>query len=131
MTITPSQTTAESANEIPQHRRQPVHAMSNSSLEALFMLQLRADKLPEPVREHKFHERRKWRFDFCWPDKMLAVEVEGGIWTGGRHTRGDGYEKDAEKYNAATEMGWRILRFTPKYLRSGEALEQVKRILAA
>ena len=95
------------------------------------MLQLRADKLPEPVREHKFHERRKWRFDFCWPDKMLAVEVEGGIWTGGRHTRGDGYEKDAEKYNAATEMGWRILRFTPKYLRSGEALEQVKRILAA
>lgn len=102
-----------------------------SSPEDFFALQLRALKLPEPVREHRFHEKRKWRIDFAWPDQMLAVEIEGGVWTNGRHTRGSGFEADCEKYNCLSEMGWQLLRFTPRYLRSGEAIEQVKRILEA
>ena len=103
--------------------------MSASSLEALFLLQLRAIGLPAPEQEYRFHQARKWRFDFAWPEKQLAVEVEGGVWTDGRHTRGDGFEKDAEKYNAACEAGWTVLRYTPKYLRNGEAIEQVRRML--
>lgn len=103
--------------------------MSASSLEALFLIQLRALGLPAPEAEYRFHASRKWRFDFAWPHRLLAVEVEGGVYTGGRHTRGSGFEADAEKYNAAAEAGWTVLRYTPKYLRDGSAVEQVRRML--
>lgn len=63
------------------------------------------------VREHRFHPKRKWPFDFAWLDLMVAVEIEGGHWHG-RHTRGKGFVDDCEKYNAATALGWRVLRFT-------------------
>lgn len=103
--------------------------MSNSGAEQLFLIQIRADKLPTPETEYRFHGKRRWRFDFAWPEKRLAVEIEGGIWTGGRHTRGAGFEADTEKYNTAAEMGWTVLRYTPRFVQSGEALEQVKRVL--
>lgn len=60
--------------------------------------------------ELKFHPERKWRFDYAFPDYMIALEVEGGTFSRGRHTRGAGYEKDIEKYNEATIMGWRVIR---------------------
>lgn len=65
---------------------------------------------PEP--EYRFHPTRKWRFDFAWPDLKLALEVEGGTWAGGRHTRGAGYERDCEKYSHAAALGWKVMRFT-------------------
>lgn len=80
------------------------------------------------VPEYKFHPTRKWRFDFAWPENKIAMEVEGGVWTGGRHTRGAGFLKDCEKYNAAASLGWRIFRFTPKQIRR---LEHVPVILEA
>lgn len=61
-------------------------------------------------REVKFHPERKWRFDFV-VDKAIAIEVEGGIFTQGRHTRGKGYINDMQKYNAALTQGWRVLRY--------------------
>ena len=77
--------------------------------------------IPTPETEFKFHPTRKWRFDFAWADARIAVEIEGGIWTSGRHTRGRGFMGDLEKYNEAQALGWRIFRFTPKQLRTGEA----------
>ncbi len=68
--------------------------------------------LPEPTLEHRFAPPRQWRFDLAWPELKLAVECEGGIWTGGRHTRGKGFEDDCVKYNAAALLGWTLLRFT-------------------
>jgi hypothetical protein len=62
------------------------------------------------VTEHKFHPSRKWRFDFAFPEVMIALEIEGGVWTKGRHTRGTGFINDIGKYNEATMMGWRVLR---------------------
>ena len=61
-------------------------------------------------REHSFHWHRRWRFDYACPAAMIAVEIEGGVWTGGRHTRGKGFLRDIEKYNEATAMGWRVFR---------------------
>jgi hypothetical protein len=61
------------------------------------------------TEEHKFHSRRQWRFDYACQALMLAIEVEGGAWTKGRHTRGKGFIDDMEKYNAAAVLGWRIL----------------------
>ncbi|HEY7313861.1 MAG TPA: hypothetical protein VH643_31215 [Gemmataceae bacterium] len=60
---------------------------------------LQAAGLPPPNREHRFAPPRRWRFDLAWPSLRLALEIEGGTWTGGRHVRGKGYENDREKYN--------------------------------
>jgi len=69
-------------------------------------------------REFKFHPERGWLFDFVWEAKKVAVEVEGGTGSGGRHTRFLGFQEDCEKYNAAALLGWRLLRFTPQMLEA-------------
>ena len=81
------------------------------------------------VAEYRFHPTRKWRFDFACPDAMLAFEIDGGTWTGGRHTTGSGYEKDCEKLNAAAELGWIVLRFLPGQIKSNAFLITVKKCL--
>lgn len=98
--------------------------------ELFFKSQCTLSGLPEPVREHRFHPVRKWRFDFAWPDRMLAVEVEGGAFTGGRHTRGVGFQLDCQKYNAAVLSGWRVFRFTSQQVMSGEAITVVQEALS-
>lgn len=80
----------------------------------------------ECFAEYRFHEKRRWRFDFAIPSKKIAVEIEGGVWTNGRHTRGRGYVGDMEKYNSAALLGWRILRFTPQQQFSEEAFRIIK-----
>lgn len=77
--------------------------------------------IPLPEIEYCFHPSRKWRFDYCWPSEKIAVEIEGGIWNRGRHLRGAGYLGDMEKYNAGGCLGYRIFRFTPQQLKTGEA----------
>ena len=79
------------------------------------------------VTEHKFHPTRKWRFDFCHPVLKIAVEVEGGVFSFGRHTRGSGFLKDMEKYNAAVILGWRVLRYETKQI--GEMVEDVEQLI--
>lgn len=100
-----------------------------SKIEELFALHCRAHKVPTPEREHRFHPTRKWRMDFAWPDAKVAAEIEGGVWTGGRHTRGSGFTADAEKYNEAALLGWRVLRFTGPMVRSGDAIATVVKAL--
>lgn len=83
-------------------------------------------------REYRFHPERKWRFDFAMPEAMLAVEIEGGVFVRGRHTRGAAFVGDCEKYNAAVLLGWRVLRFVPdKHVDTGLAIEAVQRALAS
>lgn len=79
------------------------------------------------VTEHKFHNKRRWRFDFAHPIHMIAVEIEGGVWIKGRHTRGSGFVKDMEKYNSAEVSGWTVLRFTPD--QTSEMVDTVTALL--
>ena len=92
-------------------------------------LQIRAAKLPTPVREFRFHPSRKWRFDFAFVDQMIALEIDGATWTGGRHTRGSGYESDCEKLNEAAVLGWRVFRATRTMVKSGYALRLLESVL--
>lgn len=80
-------------------------------------------------QEFKFHPDRKWKADFHLIDKKILVEVEGGIWTGGRHTRGKGYLGDLEKYNAATMMGFQVIRFSTDQVKSGHAIQQIEKMV--
>lgn len=88
---------------------------------------MRIAGLPEPEREYQFSDKRRWRFDFAWPENKLAVEIEGGIFTGGRHVRGRGYDGDCQKYNEAQLLGWVVLRFTSLMINDGRALTQLQR----
>lgn len=100
-----------------------------SVLEETLALQLRAFKVTGYEREYKFNSKRKWRFDFAWLDKKIAVECEGGTHAQGRHTRGEGFEKDCEKYNEATAQGWKVYRFTMSQIKSGYAIDFIDRAL--
>lgn len=93
------------------------------------MSYFKAFGLPEPVEEHRFHPVRRWRFDYAWPNKKVALEVEGGTWSGGRHTRGSGFEGDCLKYSEAAIMGWKVIRCTTKMMRECIYLDLVKRAL--
>ncbi|MGP4843333.1 hypothetical protein ACTXGQ_04305 [Marinobacter sp. 1Y8] len=72
---------------------------------------------------------KDWRFDFAWPDLMLAVEVEGGGWTGGRHTRGKGFQEDMVKYSEAMRLGWNIYRCDANLIKSGQALKVIEALI--
>lgn len=91
-----------------------------------------ASNNPPMTEEYNFDASigRKHRFDFAWPDKLVAVEINGNAWNvkgGGRH----GHDKDLEKMNIAVAMGWRVFQFSPKMLQDEPErwLEMVKRAL--
>ena len=85
--------------------------------------------LTAPVFEHKFHHVRRWRFDLAWPDEKVALEVQGGIWTNGRHSRGAALLNEWEKLNTAAGLGWRMLYCQPKDLCKKETVEYIRAAL--
>lgn len=87
--------------------------------------------IPEPQRQARVIPGRRFAFDFYWPAQRLAVEVDGGIWTGGRHATGTGIEADAEKFSLAAIEGIRVMRICKTHIRSGEAITWIEKALAA
>lgn len=114
------------ATRTPAPPRSKHHRLDGESLMAL---QLAGVGLEGFVREFRFHPVRKWRFDFAWPEKKLAIEIEGGAFVGGRHTTGAGFRADLEKYNAAALLGWKVLRFLPEWVGDGAALRMVQEVI--
>ena len=106
-------------------------------------------QLPRPVAEYRFAAYavggpgrgvkkrllraglKDWRLDFAWIDQQVALELEGGVYTRGRHVRPIGYTRDCEKYNKAQELGWLVLRYTTDMLtdQPDEVFAQIKRVL--
>lgn len=105
-----------------------------STLEAEFALLIRVlhqeypDVIPMPDSEFQFYSGRRWRADFAWPEHLLLVEIEGGLYIkgGGRHQRTSGFENDCLKYNAMVVLGYRCLRFTAQMLKNGMAERFIK-----
>lgn len=107
--------------------------MGDSPQLGRLLWQLKALGIPTPAREHLFapappegFTRRRWRFDVCWPDHRLAVELDGSLFTGGRHGGTPSAIRDVEKLNIATMLGWRVLRVVPAQVRSGQAARIVE-----
>lgn len=88
--------------------------------------------LPIPEREYRFHPTRRWRFDLAWPSDLfrLALEVDGGMYSArSGHRSYTGVLRDIEKINAATLLGWRVLRCTPAQVKSGDALTLIEKAI--
>jgi very-short-patch-repair endonuclease len=100
-----------------------------SALEDLFSFQLDAAGLTGYVREFAAIPGRKFRFDFCFSEERLLIEINGGTYNGGAHGRGVGINRDYEKNNLAQIEGWRVLSFDTNMVKSGEALNVTEQIL--
>lgn len=95
----------------------------------LFLALLKRERLPLPVAERTEVPPRRFRFDYAWEQHRVALEVEGGVYTRGRHTRPTGFLKDIEKYNLAASLGWRLLRTTPSGLHDLETIALIRQTL--
>lgn len=105
-----------------------------SPAEQLLAVQLEQAGIPFE-REARFAPPRRWRADFeiyaagrGWGSNIL-VEIDGGGWVQGRHTRGSGFEKDAEKQSAAAILGYRVIRATPRQVEDGRCLSWIRQAL--
>jgi hypothetical protein len=92
---------------------------------------LTAFGLPKPDEEYRFDSIRRWRWDAAWPAWMVALEVQGGLWTRGKHVRGKGYINDMEKRTAGQLAGWLLVECTPQELGSGRIVPKIKAALEA
>jgi hypothetical protein len=110
-------------------------ARASSTLERSFDQYAKLARLPASEPEYRFAAEhvglgpglrgrlaaiglRDWRFDRAFVKEHVYVELQGGVYTVGRHTRGAGYTSDLEKANAATLLGWMGLFFTSQMLKS-------------
>lgn len=84
----------------------------------------------ECVKEYRFHKARRWRFDYALPLYKIAVEVEGGVWSRGRHVRPQGFLGDMQKYNTAALLGWRVFRTTPDKLAGSDMIMLLKNAIS-
>ena len=105
--------------------------MKDSKLERAFDTYAKSLGLPKAEKQFRFSERR-YRLDRCYIDEKLGIELDGGVYSGGGHTRGKGYESNREKDNLAIELGWVVLHYTTNQLRSNPAgvISQIKRVLS-
>jgi very-short-patch-repair endonuclease len=100
-----------------------------SQLEDILLHQMQLVGLPTPEREYRFAPPRRYRADFAYPDKKILVEVQGGIYTRGAHSRGTGLERDYEKINLAQLLGYKVFQFSRKMIESGEAISILENAL--
>jgi very-short-patch-repair endonuclease len=100
-----------------------------SGLEDLLAVHIRAAGLPEPMREYRFLQGRKFRADFAWEKQRVLAEVQGGTYAHMAHSTGTGIERDYEKGNLANLAGWRYLQFSRRMIEDGTAIETLKTLL--
>lgn len=79
----------------------------------------------QPIREYIPFPPRKWRLDFAWPERKLAVEIESSV-----HRIRNRFASDIPKYNRLALEGWTLLRFTRQMVESAEAIDTVKAVLS-
>lgn len=104
---------------------------SGSRLEARFLRLWEAVGGPPLERELRFHPTRRWRADFAHAPSRVLFEIDGGVFSNGRHTRGAGFVADCEKHFAAWVLGWSVVRLTSSQLTTDTVEQIVRRISPA
>jgi hypothetical protein len=97
----------------------------------MFGLLCRQHGLPEPTPEFRFAPPRRWRLDYAWVDDFVGLEIQGGVFTRGRHTQGAALRDEYEKLNALAVRGWRMLFALPEQVDSGAIFETIRKALGA
>jgi hypothetical protein len=111
----------------PQALKVRADKASEDQARRMFLMLCEQRGIPAPTPEYKFAAPdRAFRFDYAWPEKHVALEVEGGIWTRGAHMRGKHALSDMQKYNLAALRGWKVLRCVPKSLFASETVDMLR-----
>lgn len=100
-----------------------------SQLELSLLKKLRRAGLPEGTAQVRGIPGRRFAFDRAWPDHKVAVDVQGAIYTKGKHSSGVGIERDTEKACLAALAGWTYLPVTEKQIESGRAVSWIAQAL--
>ena len=96
-----------------------------SRLETMFALQLRAIGAPPWVEQYVGAvPGRKYRIDFAWPERKIAVECQGMV-----HRIKAQFNRDTEKMCLLVLAGWRVLPVSGDDVRSGRAVAWAVQIL--
>lgn len=104
-----------------------------------FLDQLQAARLPQPTHgagcefpELVFASPRRWRFDWAYEGRQIAIEYQGGNYTGkGGHNTVKGLKNDYEKFSEAAIRGWLLILIDSASVRDGRAVTWVERALRA
>jgi very-short-patch-repair endonuclease len=81
---------------------------------------------PSLETEFKFCPTREWRADYRIGN--VLIELEGGVFSGGRHNRSGGYSEDCAKYNMAAMLGYTVIRI-PTGFATDNYLQQIIKFL--
>lgn len=103
--------------------------MAGRKTKDLFQRYLEKEIGKETEAEFRFYPSRMWRFDYAIPDLKIAIEIDGGVWTYGRHNRASSYIKDAEKLNTAASLGWLVLRIVRENSYTIATLDLIKQTI--
>lgn len=115
------------ANDSPKPATKPKTPAPNGDVD-LLCWQLNNVGIPHE-REHRFHDTRKWRFDIAFPVVKLAIEIDGGLFVDGGHSRGRARIKDMERDIAANLLGWLVVRMPPEWIKPGTALAHIEQLI--
>lgn len=74
--------------------------------------------------KHEFEYRfaapdRQWRSDIAFPSVKVAIEIDGGLWTYGRHNRAASMLGDMEKGNGYAARGWLVFHTPWEWIEGG------------
>lgn len=101
----------------------------DSELEMLLYTRLERAGLPLGEGQCRIVPGRQFVWDRCWRNQRVAVEVQGGIWINGAHSRGSGVERDSIKQSMAAALGWRVLPITKSMIEDGTAVALIAQAL--
>jgi very-short-patch-repair endonuclease len=76
-------------------------------------------------RYAKSKRSKRYRADFVHLPSKTIIEIQGGVYSRGRHVTGSGYERDCRKYNLAQSCGWKVFLLSAKMAKETFWIEKI------
>lgn len=99
---------------------------TESPLEDLMLTRVLAAGLPRPEIQY---QAEGYRLDLAWPDRKVAIEVDGHAW----HATPSQLDRDHRRQNRLELAGWIVLRFSWGRLMDepDQVIEEIRSALAS